>query len=173
MVDIGSTDERLREFREFDESKAGVKGLFDAGLTKIPRMFHCLEELSTGSSKAKSGSQFSIPVIDLNGIHEGSISRRNVVDKIRSASERYGFFQVINHGIPVEILDEMIEGIRRFHEQDAEVKKLFYSRDPKRKVLYFSNYDLYQSPAAFWKDTLVCVMSPNQPEPEELPLICR
>jgi len=48
-----------------------------------------------------------------------------VVDQIRSASQKWGFFQGNNHGIPVEVLDEMISGIRRFHELIAEARKPF------------------------------------------------
>jgi hypothetical protein len=31
--------DRMSELKAFDESKAGVKGLADAGVTKIPRIF--------------------------------------------------------------------------------------------------------------------------------------
>ncbi|KAK9107588.1 hypothetical protein Syun_023599 [Stephania yunnanensis] len=32
-------DERREELKAFDDTKAGVKGLVDAGVTKIPRIF--------------------------------------------------------------------------------------------------------------------------------------
>ena len=64
-----------------------------------------------------------------------------------------GFFQVVNHGIPQELLDNMIEGTKIFHKQEAESKKQFYSRDfQSKKVTYFSNHDLYNSNAANWRD---------------------
>ncbi|KAM3756011.1 hypothetical protein ACB098_02G080700 [Castanea mollissima] len=66
----------------------------------------------------------------------------------------------------------MINGIQRFHEQDTEEKKEFYSRDYGKKVLYLSNYDLYQSAAANWRDTFICFAAPNPPELEELPAVC-
>jgi hypothetical protein len=67
----------------------------------------------------------------------------------------------------------MIRGVARFHEQESEVKKEWYSRDYTRKVLYNSNFDLYQAPAANWRDTLSCVMAPRQPNPHDLPDVCR
>nr|POE68786.1 1-aminocyclopropane-1-carboxylate oxidase like 1 [Quercus suber] len=67
----------------------------------------------------------------------------------------------------------MINGIQRFHEQDTEVKKEFYSNDYGKKVLYLSNYDVYQSAAANWRDTFICFAAPNPPELEELPAVCR
>jgi len=80
---------------------------------------------------------------------------------------------VVEHGIPMKVLDEMLQGIRRFNEQDTEVKKEYHSRDLSRKVYFNSNFDLFQSPAANWRDTLTCIMAPEPPSPEELPLACR
>ncbi|XP_075653222.1 1-aminocyclopropane-1-carboxylate oxidase homolog 1-like [Castanea sativa] len=166
-----SNFDRKSEIQAFDESKTGVKGLLDSGVTQIPRIFHCAQL----SPDERSGSdyKFSIPVIDLEGIHNNSILRTKVIDKVRDACEKWGFFQVVNHGIPVNVLDEMINGIQRFHEQDTEEKKEFYSRDYGKKVLYLSNYDLYQSAAANWRDTFICFAAPNPPELEELPAVCR
>ncbi|KAL5542792.1 hypothetical protein UlMin_010502 [Ulmus minor] len=166
-------DDPAREFKAFDDLKTGVKGLVDAGITKIPSIFRREEEISIEESKSSSEFQFNIPIIDLKGIHESPMLSAEVVEKIRIASERYGFFQVINHGIGVEILEEMIGGTRRFHELEAEVKKDFYTRDAKRKVMYFCNFDLFHAPTADWRDTLACFVAPRLPEPQELPSVCR
>jgi len=80
---------------------------------------------------------------------------------------------VVNHGIGVDLLDEMICGIRRFHEQDAEVRKSFYSRDMNKKVRYFSNNSLYRDPAANWRDSIGFFLTPDPPNPEEIPAVCR
>ena len=92
----------------------------------------------------------------------------------QQASEEWGFFQVINHGIPQSLLDEMIDGAHRFHEQDAEVKKQYYSRDLLRMVRYFSNGDLFESSTANWNDCLaIKLTASNQAEPDESPEVCR
>ena len=66
-----------------------------------------------------------------------------------------------------------MDGARRFYEQDNEVKKEFYTRDRTRKVVYNSNFDLYVSKAANWRDTFYCVMAPHPLNPQELPATCR
>lgn len=38
-----------------------------------------------------------------------------------------------------------------------------------RKVRFTSNFDLFQSAAASWRDTLFCELAPDPPRPEELP----
>jgi len=67
----------------------------------------------------------------------------------------------------------MREGARRFNEQDPGIRMKYYTRDSSKKVLFSSNFDLYEAPAANWRDTLFCVMAPEPPSPEELPLACR
>jgi hypothetical protein len=39
LEDNTSNYDRAKEVKEFEEIKAGVKGLIDSGVTKIPRFF--------------------------------------------------------------------------------------------------------------------------------------
>ncbi|KAL6588151.1 hypothetical protein OROMI_001129 [Orobanche minor] len=62
-VDASNYD-RAKEVKEFDETKAGVKGLIDSGVLKIPRIFvHPPEYLENVSP----GAHLEVPVIDLQG----------------------------------------------------------------------------------------------------------
>lgn len=58
-----------------------------------------------------------------------------------------------NHGIPLYVLDVMIEGILKFYEQDAEVKKEYYSRGHMKKAICRSNVNVYGSYSANWRNT--------------------
>jgi len=59
----------------------------------------------------------------------------------------------VTHGIPISILQGMLEGIKGLLEQDDEVKKMYDSREyNNRKLAYNSNFDLYIGPAANWRD---------------------
>ncbi|XP_038991320.1 1-aminocyclopropane-1-carboxylate oxidase homolog 1-like isoform X1 [Hibiscus syriacus] len=165
--------DRQSEVKAFDDTKAGVKGLVDSGITKIPRIF-IDQDFVLEKPSDSSNSQLSVPTMDLQAIKEDSTRRAELIKQVESACADWGFFQVINHGIPASVLDEMIDGIRKFHEQDTEIKKGFYTRDPSRKVLYLSNYDLFKSKAANWRDSLGCVMVCDNPlQPADLPQVCR
>ncbi|XP_075098530.1 1-aminocyclopropane-1-carboxylate oxidase homolog [Nicotiana tabacum] len=182
-MDVSNTQQNLAtsqpnydkqsELKAFDDTKAGVKGLIDVGITKVPRIFIHPEALENPSSPKKTS--FIFPLIDLQNMNKDPIKHKEIVSKIRDAAETWGFFQVINHGIPVSVLDEMLRGARRFHEQEIDVKKPYYSRDVARKVMYNCNFDLFSEKplAANWRDSLYSVMAPTPAKPEELPETCR
>ena len=155
--------DRRRELQAFDDTKAGVKGLQDAGVTAIPRIFHHPPDSLQGLDD-DAAAVAVIPVVDLSGA-----PRADVVAQVRHAAETVGFFQVVNHGVPVELMAGMLAGLRRFNEGPVEVKRSLYSRDTANKVRFICNFDLFQSAAASWRDTLFCDMAPDPPLPEELP----
>uniref|UniRef100_A0A0E0LUL4 Non-haem dioxygenase N-terminal domain-containing protein n=1 Tax=Oryza punctata TaxID=4537 RepID=A0A0E0LUL4_ORYPU len=106
------------------------------------------------------------PVIDLA---KADVDRDHVVSQVRSAAESAGLFQVVNHGVAGELMDEMLAAVRRFNEQHVEAKAPYHTRDLGSKVRFFSNFDLFQSPAAQWRDTVYVEMVPDAPSPEEIP----
>ncbi|XP_074284171.1 uncharacterized protein LOC141608726 [Silene latifolia] len=167
-----SNYDRVKELKAFDETKLGVKGVADSGSKTLPKMFIRPEdELSEEHETPCVNLQ--VPVISLQGIESKDV-RDEIVKQVLHASEKWGFFQVVNHGIPLEVLEKTLQGNKMFHEQDNEVKKLFYTRDRTKPVLYVSNYDLYLSRAANWRDTLAIVNPyPGFLDTNEIPEICR
>ncbi|XP_058768669.1 1-aminocyclopropane-1-carboxylate oxidase homolog 12-like [Vicia villosa] len=167
--------DRHKALKALDESKAGVKGLVDVGVSKVPKIFiHEHDNKHTISSS----TNLSIPLIDFGPLFTNptsSSSRLEIVEKVKYASEKWGFFQVVNHGIPSNVLDDMLEGVLRFHEQESEMKEEFYSRDINtKKVNYNTNFfDLFVTPAVDWRDTLSCIVAPQPLDPQELPTVCR
>ncbi|KAG9441526.1 hypothetical protein H6P81_017380 [Aristolochia fimbriata] len=171
-TETSPTYDREREIKSFDETKLGVKGLLDAGVTKVPRFF-LLPKEDVINDRAPSSDQNGIPIIDLEGVLEREDRRREIVKEIGEVLETWGFFQVINHGVPQRVLDEMIQGVRRFNEEAEEEKVAFYTRDQQKRVGFVSNFDLYRSKVANWRDTLYCRITPDFTGPHELPKSCR
>ncbi|VYS70876.1 unnamed protein product [Arabidopsis thaliana] len=163
------------ERKAFDETKQGVKGLVDAKITEVPRIFHHRQDILTNKKPSASVSDLEIPIIDFASVHADTASREAIVEKVKYAVENWGFFQVINHSIPLNVLEEIKDGVRRFHEEDPEVKKSFFSRDAgNKKFVYNSNFDLYSSsPSVNWRDSFSCYIAPDPPAPEEIPETCR
>ncbi|XP_065623704.1 1-aminocyclopropane-1-carboxylate oxidase homolog 1 [Quercus suber] len=172
---VFSDYDRAKEVKEFDETKAGVKGLVDSGVVKIPRFFiHPPEKLPGPLSNNIASDHISqlVPVIDLKGF--GSEQRSEIVNEIRAAAETWGTFKMVNHGVPSATMAELLEGIRQFHEQPKEVKMKWYSRDTSLLVRYISNGSLFHaSRPAHWRDTLACAFPNEQLDKDELPQVCR
>ncbi|KNA12364.1 hypothetical protein SOVF_126610, partial [Spinacia oleracea] len=166
--------DRVKELKAFDDTKTGVKGLVDSGVKTLPKIFIRPSEELLKEQKTPCVN-LQVPVIDFDGIGKKDRHRySDIVKEVLDASEKWGFFQVVNHGISSELLDNMIRSVRMFHEQDAEVRKKLYTRDRAKQVLYQSNFDLYTSRYANWRDTLtVDTTCSGHLDPNELPEICR
>ncbi|KAK7393421.1 hypothetical protein VNO78_21977 [Psophocarpus tetragonolobus] len=172
LVDLEGYD-MAKEVKKFDESKAGVKGLLDLGIVKLPRFMIHPPETRPSATPLNITSSLQIPLIDFTRYDE-SFGRSKIVREIREASETWGFFQIVNHSVPVSVMYGMLRGIREFHDQPTEVKKPWYSRDSNAKVKYFSNSDLFVAKAANWRDTIAFDMLDGRPiNPEAYPPVCR
>ncbi|GAA0158917.1 oxidoreductase [Lithospermum erythrorhizon] len=173
-IDVFLGYDRERELKSFDETKKGVKGLVDAGVTKIPRIFvrNPSIKMMDGRFDNAKDLKFGIPLIDFNANNENPTLRSDVVKEVGEAC-KIGVFQVINHGIPLSVIDKMLESVKAFHEQGTETKLQYYTRDSKKSFVYNSNSSLYHLPRTDWRDTFTSVMAPFPPEPEDLPPICR
>ncbi|XP_048554189.1 1-aminocyclopropane-1-carboxylate oxidase homolog 1-like [Triticum urartu] len=162
---------RALNLKAFDETRAGVKGLVDAGVTAVPSIFHHPPESLTHG--APRPHRFTVPVINLSSAVGTTTTRAAVVAQVRAAAETFGFFQVVGHGVPEAATSAMLAAVRGFIEEPVEAKAPYYTRDTGRRVRYQSNLDLFQSTAANWRDTLFVEMLPEPPAPEELPAACR
>ncbi|XP_026382697.1 1-aminocyclopropane-1-carboxylate oxidase homolog 2-like [Papaver somniferum] len=171
--------DRMKELKSFDETKIGVRGLVDSGIKKIPKIFIFPPTDDADINKnldsySESSKEFSIPIIDLGDIKKGDDRKRKmIIDQVISSCEKYGFFQIVNHGVPKNLMDEMLEKARMVHEQPAEARASLYTRNRDKKSSYVSNFDLFQAPATTWRDTYYCRMAPVPPKPEEIPVFIR
>ncbi|KAL3506095.1 hypothetical protein ACH5RR_031480 [Cinchona calisaya] len=83
-----------------------------------------------------------------------------IVDQTRDACEMWGFFQVINHGISVGVIDKMIDIVRMFLEEEADIKRPFCTSDPKT-ILRYNNgtFDRTRMKRAVtWGDCVSCAI---------------
>ncbi|XP_030514275.1 1-aminocyclopropane-1-carboxylate oxidase homolog 4-like [Rhodamnia argentea] len=164
--------DRAQELKQFEESKLGVQGLVDSGISSIPRIFvHPPETLSDlKPAQPRPVSAHSIPTIDISGHDSGW--RPSVIEEVVHAARELGFFQVVNHGVPNEVTGHTIAAVKAFNEQPTEAKAGVYRRDFKTGVRFLSNVDLFNSKAASWRDSLHIRLEP-QLDTEEIPEVCR
>ncbi|CAN1796092.1 1-aminocyclopropane-1-carboxylate oxidase homolog 1 [Linum perenne] len=128
MVDVCSSGyDRMAELKAFDATKAGVRGLVDSGVKEVPRIFHAPPHFMDNADP-----DYILPTIDLAAVHDPA-KRKQTVEEIRDASESWGFFQIINHGVPEKIQKEMMARSHEFFEQDVEKKNKYLGTDLTKK----------------------------------------
>lgn len=93
----------------------GVKGLADLGLNSLPKQYiqPLEEQIATSTVVMKDGD--SIPVIDLSNWNNDVVD-----DMICSAAGKWGFFQIVNHGIPLNVLESVKDATYRFFRLPAD-----------------------------------------------------
>ncbi|KAK6937795.1 Non-hem dioxygenase N-terminal domain [Dillenia turbinata] len=95
----------------------------------------------------------TVPVIDLKKVSYQD--RSDLVQQIIKASEEFGFFQVINHGVSMDLVDDTMNVMKEFFNLPAEEKASVYSVDPKQCCrLYTSSVNFDREKVHFWRDHL-------------------
>jgi salicylic acid 3-hydroxylase len=105
----------------------------------------------------------SIPVIDLS--HDGNENGggpSELVQKISQACEEYGFFQIINHGVPEELCDKTMTAITEFFQLPPEERAEFFTEDHTKRVKLFNYYLKVEGPekVRMWSE---CFSHPCHP----------
>ncbi|KAG4188821.1 hypothetical protein ERO13_A08G189532v2 [Gossypium hirsutum] len=95
----------------------------------------------------------TIPVVDLSKAL--AYERTAVVQQILEASHEFGFFQVINHGVSENLVNDTMNVFKEFFELPAEDKAGIYSEDLKRPCrLYTSSPNFNSEKVHLWRDSL-------------------
>lgn len=58
----------------------------------------------------------SLPVLDISELDQGDAAAAAFRDKLRQVTHDVGFFYLVGHGIPQELIDEVLDVSRRFFE---------------------------------------------------------
>ncbi|KAL1536034.1 hyoscyamine 6-dioxygenase-like [Salvia divinorum] len=99
-----------------------------------------------------------IPLIDLQNPNP-----QHITQQIIDASQRFGIFQVINHGIPASLMEETMAVMKGFFAGPAEYKASLYSTDIAKICRIYSstlNYD--SEDVHYWRDNLTHHCHPLQ-----------
>ncbi|KAH1084054.1 hypothetical protein J1N35_023815 [Gossypium stocksii] len=126
----------------------GVKGMVDSGLTTVPAAYTQPPRERIDKESARKHEQ---PPIDLSRL-DGP-GRDEVAVEIVRAAETLGFFQVINHGVPVDLLESLKDTANKFFGLPPEQKAVYRSEvSPTPLVKYGTSFVPEKEKALEWKD---------------------
>ncbi|KAI3800301.1 hypothetical protein L1987_28388 [Smallanthus sonchifolius] len=127
----------------------GVKGLMDSGLTEVPaRYIQPLHHRINKQHVAGSLENMTIDLSELDGPNHDQVAKA-----IAHAAETLGFFQVVNHGVPLELLESLKAAAHKFFAQPAEKKAVYIKGvSPSPIVKYGTSFVPEKENALEWKD---------------------
>lgn len=127
-----------------------VQCLAESGISELPpRYVRPENERPTIIDNHDAEPVISIPVVDLSGL-EGS-DRRETARKISDACKNWGFFQVMNHGVPVSLIHRAREVSKQFFYLPLEEKQV-YANSPKTYEGYGSRLGIEKGAILDWGD---------------------
>ncbi|KAH9307529.1 hypothetical protein KI387_035440, partial [Taxus chinensis] len=88
----------------------------------LPQRYIRVKQEKPASIKTISNHSNSIPMIDMALLYKDHECRQQVMEKLAFACQEWGFFQVVNHGILVSLLEKMKASVRGFFQLPLEEK---------------------------------------------------
>ena len=136
----------------------GVKGVADLGLSELPERY--IQPAEEWIDKQDSRT-CDAPPIDLSKLN--GPDHEKVVDEIARAAETLGFFQVVNHGVPLELLESLKDAAHTFFSLPPEKKAVYCTGvSPSPRVKYGTSFVPEKEKALEWKDYISMVYSSDE-----------
>ncbi|KAH9324678.1 hypothetical protein KI387_004856, partial [Taxus chinensis] len=143
----------LKQFERLQRPMDLVENLHDRHVKEVPARY--IVPCDQRPSPALEAQHF-IPAINLAANHSETVTQ------MAQASQHWGFFQIINHGIPLPLL-ESIKGVsQEFFDLPLEEKRKQCPVRPGNNILegYGRFFDISDDTILDWDDALIHYISP-------------
>ncbi|KAF2320465.1 hypothetical protein GH714_027575 [Hevea brasiliensis] len=128
------------------------------GLTSIPSAYTFTP---TPHDQVVSETQVSLPVIDYSLLTSGTPHQRSkIVHDLGKACQDWGFFLMINHGVPESLVRSMIDGCRGFFDLPEEEKEEYRGNHVLDPIRCGTSFNASVEKVFFWKDFLKILSHP-------------
>ncbi|KAL7118227.1 hypothetical protein ACP275_03G122500 [Erythranthe tilingii] len=127
----------------------------------IPQKFIWPKEKTNHDDGIANREELNEPVVDLEGFFSGDTeSTRVTAELVRSACLSHGLFQVINHGVDMELINSVNDHVRDFFNLPID-EKMRVQREPDSFWGYsFAHADRFSLNLP-WKETISCFFHGN------------
>lgn len=146
----------------------GVKGLSHLNLKKIPDQFIQPHKERIDNIRISTGE--SVPVIDVSKWDDDP----SVAESICEAAAKWGFFQIINHGIPLEVLENVKKAAHDFFDSPVgERRKYMKENSPTPTVMLKTSFSPLAEKILEWKDYLIHFVGQDNQDSQLWPAVSR
>ncbi|XP_059305932.1 probable 2-oxoglutarate-dependent dioxygenase SLC1 [Lycium ferocissimum] len=148
---------------ETEDYHKGVKYLHESGIQRVPKKYifpisERPKNAINGKQQARKEHNLKLPIIDFAQIH--GPNRAQVLDSLSYACENYGFFQLVNHGIPDEVIRSMVDVGGRFFDLPLVEREKYMTTDMTTPVRCGTSFNQTKDGVFCWRDFLKLVCDP-------------
>ncbi|WVY89449.1 hypothetical protein V8G54_034963 [Vigna mungo] len=112
----------------------------------------------------------NIPTIDFLQLTSSNPNERsNAIQQLGDACRDWGFFMLINHGVPETLREKMVRVGQSFFDLSKEEKMEFAGEKILDPIRYGTSFNLMVDTALFWRDYLKCLVHPHFNAPSKPP----
>ncbi|XVE66584.1 hypothetical protein DITRI_Ditri08aG0090500 [Diplodiscus trichospermus] len=139
------------------------------GLSSIPSIYTFPTD---PNDEALSDTNESIPTIDFSLLTSSIPKERcKIIQELGKACQDWGFFMVINHGVPESMAKAMIETCRGFFELEEEEKQEFQGKNVLDPIRSGTSFNVSVEKVLLWRDFLKLFMHPEFHSPNKPPAL--
>lgn len=139
----------MSNLQEWPEPIVRVQSLSESGMPVIPERY--VKPVSERPKLEITVGEVNIPVIDLSGLYGDRQTRFSTLNKISVACREWGFFQIVNHGVRPELMNDAREAWRQFFHLPVEEKQV-YANSPRTYEGYGSRLGVQKGAILDWND---------------------
>ncbi|GMH16397.1 hypothetical protein Nepgr_018238 [Nepenthes gracilis] len=104
----------------------------------------------------------SIPVVDFSLLMCGTPDQRSKeIHDLGKACRNWGFFMVVNHGVPEDMMKEMMDGCKGFFDLTAEEKREFSGKNVLDPIRCGTSFNASVEKVHCWRDFLKVFVHPQ------------
>ncbi|KAK4563910.1 hypothetical protein RGQ29_006121 [Quercus rubra] len=130
------------------------------GLTFVPSSYAFTP--SPNDQAVSEDPEDSIPIIDFSLLTSGTPDQRSqLIQELGQACKDWGFFKLINHGVPESLMVAMIEGIRGFFNLADEEKREFEGKNLLDPISCGTSVNTSMEQVFYWRDYLKVFVHPE------------
>lgn len=109
-----------------------------------------------------------IPTIDISQLASADPDQKfKAIEDLDKACQEWGFFMAVNHGIPEELMQKMIEISEEFFNLEEEEKPEFEPKNVLEPVRYGTSFNTVQEKVHCWRDFLKVFVHPHFHSPKK------
>ncbi|ERM95352.1 protein DMR6-LIKE OXYGENASE 1 isoform X1 [Amborella trichopoda] len=150
----------------FDGAK-GIKELAESGLlTSIPPT-HAFPPDPTASNLSSSSIEEQLPTIDFSFLQaKEAVVRSKAIRDLGEAGAEWGFFRLVNHGVPESLMKGMLDLAKDFFDLPAEERKKYTGKQVLDPIRYGTSFNILVEEVFCWRDFLKVIVHPSFHSPE-------